>query len=923
MLSVVRQILIPAMLLLLAGCSETLTDTEYADRAQDYLDKGELQAASIELKNALQQNQNNPQARRLLGVVHLRAGDAAGAEKELRLASELGVADEVIQPLLAQALLAQEKFDALDALPVHGLAAGAGRGEVLAAQGLGRLARNNVDEAKDLIDAAFATAPESSFVGLARAKLFAKTKQKDAALQALDQVLERDKTYAPAWAFLGDLRRAQKHLDEAESAYTHAIENRFANTSDYVGRAFVRISLGKYEAARKDVDLLLRRKPKNHLVNYALGLIELHDNNLQLARDALERTLKINRHQLLPKYYLALVNFRLGNIEQADDSGEQAFAEAPTFIPIRELLAAIKLKKGLFDQARDLVRPIVEQHQENARAADLMASALLGEGKVEEALPLLEKLTGMKPESAVAQMRLGAAELALGQPEKGIPHLQASIAKDPELHQARLILLRYFVARKQMDRAMQVAEDYREVAPTSPAPWDLIGGLKLQGGDEDGARTPFEKALQLSPGDVAASHALASMAAKHKDFEKARGLYEGVLAQHKDHLATLLRLALLDALEKKEDAMVAHLEQAVSAHPLATAPRVMLGRYYLSKNQPGKVANLMLELKEQQRNKPDVLEVLGRAQLAQRQYRGAAFNLKELLKAWPKSATAHFLMAKAYGGQNERAKMKKELQRAVELAPKHLQAHLALARLALLQKDVVAAQARLTELEKIAPGNPDVLFFKAELADAEGDRKTASNLIQEVFRKAPNTRTMLAAARQEWAMGNPEEALVLQEKWIQEHPDDVVASLALAGGLSQKGNVDEALAQYEGVLAKDPKNVVALNDMAWQLRDKDPGKALELAQRAAELAPESARVLDTLAMVQSSNKQHQKALRSIERALEKAPGNPAMIYHSALISSAAGDREMARMRLKNLLAGKAEFVQRKAAEQMLKQLSNH
>ena len=72
------------------ACSGSLTDAQYVNRAQDHLDRGELKSATIELKNALRQNLENAQARRLLGKVELEVGNAAAAEKELRRASELG-----------------------------------------------------------------------------------------------------------------------------------------------------------------------------------------------------------------------------------------------------------------------------------------------------------------------------------------------------------------------------------------------------------------------------------------------------------------------------------------------------------------------------------------------------------------------------------------------------------------------------------------------------------------------------------------------------------------------------------------------------------------------------------------------------------------------------------------------------------------
>ena len=54
--------------------------------ARDYLQKNDNAAAIIELKNALQEKNDFPEARLLLGKALLDSGDVVGAEAELRKA---------------------------------------------------------------------------------------------------------------------------------------------------------------------------------------------------------------------------------------------------------------------------------------------------------------------------------------------------------------------------------------------------------------------------------------------------------------------------------------------------------------------------------------------------------------------------------------------------------------------------------------------------------------------------------------------------------------------------------------------------------------------------------------------------------------------------------------------------------------------
>ena len=86
--------------------------------AREHLQKDDNAAAIIELKNALQEKSDLPEARLLLGKVLLDNGDPVGAEAELRKVREVNYKPNDVSPLLARAWLAQgqprKAIDAFD-----------------------------------------------------------------------------------------------------------------------------------------------------------------------------------------------------------------------------------------------------------------------------------------------------------------------------------------------------------------------------------------------------------------------------------------------------------------------------------------------------------------------------------------------------------------------------------------------------------------------------------------------------------------------------------------------------------------------------------------------------------------------------------------------------------------------------------------
>ena len=87
----VRNFVLLAAALTLAACDGIgMSSERMLERAKGYLAEADVAAAAIELRNAVQADPENAEARYLLGGINLDFGDFASAEKEFRLASKAG-----------------------------------------------------------------------------------------------------------------------------------------------------------------------------------------------------------------------------------------------------------------------------------------------------------------------------------------------------------------------------------------------------------------------------------------------------------------------------------------------------------------------------------------------------------------------------------------------------------------------------------------------------------------------------------------------------------------------------------------------------------------------------------------------------------------------------------------------------------------
>ena len=136
--------------------------------------------------------------------------------------------------------------------------------------------------------------------------------------------------------------------------------------------------------------------------------------------------------------------------------------------------------------------------------------------------------------------------------------------------------------------------------------------------------------------------------------------------------------------------------------------------------------------------------------------------------------------------------------------------------------------------------------------------------------------------------------------------------VALADLRDAEGKDGEAETIYRRILAANPRNALALNNLAWMLAFQ-PGKgaeALDLVDRRIEITGPSPSVLDTRGMVLLKSGRAAEAVQSFSDAAAQAPA-AVYYYHLAEAQKAAGN------------PSEAEKSYRKAEELGLKEANLH
>jgi cellulose synthase operon protein C len=129
---------------------------------------------------------------------------------------------------------------------------------------------------------------------------------------------------------------------------------------------------------------------------------------------------------------------------------------------------------------------------------------------------------------------------------------------------------------------------------------------------------------------------------------------------------------------------------------------------------------------------------------------------------------------------------------------------------------------------------------------------------------------------------------------VEKHPNSVPLRINLADYYQFTKSNDRAVTLYRQVLATEPNNVAALNNLAWTLagdRTKAP-EALALVQRAIDLIGPMDDLLDTRARIRFESGDVQAGLRDLTEAVTEAP-TATRLADLAAMHRKAGQPDMA------------------------------
>lgn len=863
-------------LLLAAGCSRE-PDADYLASGRDFLQRKEYASALIQLRNAAGRAPEHAETRYLLGLALRGTANPVSAEVELRRALELGHAPEQVLPVLCRSLLDTAQYDkVIDLAASRQVGDATTRAELKALWAEALAAKGQPVPARRLYEEALALDPANATARLGTARLMAASDQGAEAAATVDSVLSAHPDSAEAWALRAALLARETRLQEAVAAYEKAVELQPADVRSHLALVPMLLTLNKVDRAAEVQKRLAKLVPSAPGTVYLDALVASAKGEGERARSSIQLALRAAPDDLRIQLLAGSIEYDLGNHEAAKRLLQRVVDAVPAEPRARQLLAASQLRLGEIDLAEKTLAPLLASPNAGGRDFALAAEVAQAAGDSRKALARIEQALARDAANPAWHVALGRLLLASGQAARGVAELEAVVRADPGNTVADALLVEHFLGARQVDRAEAVATAVQQRLPETAVGYNLLGLVRRAQGQRPGARQQFEKALSSTPGFPPAARNLASMDLEDGRADAAEERYRALVAANpRDPQAALLLAGVMRRAGKPAGEVAAVLDRALEGNrgfaPLHLAKvDVLMGagdRQAALAAATAAQAALPLDAR--------VGYVLARVQQSTGDLGQARASLGRLSGEHPNAIAPHLAMAEIQVMEQQWDAARASVRRALALRPDYLPGHMALVEIGVragaFDEALTAARAIQTRWPRSGAGHA----AEASVLAARQDPAGAEKVLRAGLAASGDPALAVTLHRQLLARDRGGEADREIEAWLARTPG-APAGVLLAVGDSWQARQDHARAAawYRRAVEANPKDAVALNNLAWELGRLGNREALDIARRALEQAPRSAPVLDTMGVLSLQFGEPADSVRHLEQAVQQAPQVP-------------------------------------------------
>jgi tetratricopeptide (TPR) repeat protein len=614
------------------GKDPEVAKREFLRSGDKYVAEGKLNEASIEYRNAIQQDPRFGEARFKLGEVLLKLDNLPGAYREFVRAADLLPRDLKAQLQVAALHIAAEQFEDAEA------------------------------SAKKALD----IEPKNLAAKVALANAYAGMKHHEQAIKEMKEVIQADPTRTLAYANLGTLQLIAGRTEEAEASFREGV--RLGPTS-VEARTELALFLMRTDRTKEGEAVLseaLSLAPKDVRANSLLASLYVATSRIARAEGPLKVIAEASGDR---DSKLRLADFyRLsGRNSDALLLMKSLELEPSNYVAAKAREAVIQLSNGNAAGARAAAEAALAKDPKNVEALLVKSDLLLSENKPEEALRVAESAALADGDAIQAHYAIGRLRRRLGQTDGAITAFNDVLRLSPRDVPARLELSRAYLNAGRPKDTLEVAQSVLSSQPGNPDALLLQARGLMGTGDLAGAERPTSTLVKQYPSAAIVHVQLGDLQRQKRNTAAARAAYERALTIDARNVDALTGILTIDVREGRAVEARKRVDAALAAEPKSVPLLLLSSRVSAEGGDFAAAERTLRRAFDLAPANTEVYALLGQVYRSQGKIDQAIAEYEHLASRSANPAGVHTLIGMLLEGQNKLDAAREKYEKALGL----------------------------------------------------------------------------------------------------------------------------------------------------------------------------------------------------------------------------------------------------------------
>ncbi len=369
----------------------------------------------------------------------------------------------------------------------------------------------NIDEAISQLEKALELYPEDIKANYQVALAYLAKRDLGKAKSRLQRVTEKAPGHLEANALLSTIQVQEEDYSGAIITLEKFLKANPSSMQGYLLLAEVYNRKGDSEAAVAIYKKLEEAQPENPQLDYLSGISYLQGQNRKGARSAFEAALSNNPLHLESVEQLTALDMGESNFNRALERIDQTIAASPDTSVLYTIRAQILQSMGDIEAAVDSFEKSIELDPNNRTARTLYARLLRSQGDEAGAMSQAQAILESNPEDIGALATVASLHESAEHFKEAIDVYEKMLTIDdayiPALNNLAYL---YSTNFNKPDRAFELAQKARELAPTNPYLGDTLGWIVFKRGDYHWAISLLDESYKKLQGNPEVAYHLGS-----------------------------------------------------------------------------------------------------------------------------------------------------------------------------------------------------------------------------------------------------------------------------------------------------------------------------------------------------------------------------------------------------------------------------